>query len=202
MCPYLLQSGRCSRSDPWQLQGCPGSDDSLLVTPIAWNQVSDLSPFSHLISLHHSLNAFASDKMPCRGPVCFHFLLGSHGPLAQCPFLLSRPSKRLISDISDLKNQNVFWLEETSPLWLDLFLHIRTHHLLPYVLVSLVCLYFPSISEPCGQGSGPFTFVDGFPHRSWYLLVTQKRGAKWGFSKTLETTKYKSLLTSLLGNHL
>ena len=52
------------------------------------------------------------------------------------------------------------------------------HHLLPYVLAGLVRLYFPSISEPCSQGSGSFAFVDGFPHRSWYLLATQKRGAK------------------------
>lgn len=89
-----------------------------------------------------------------QGPLVFSLPFGLPWTSSSVPFPpdspLSRPSKRLISDISDLKNQNMFWLEETSPLWLDLFLPIRTHRLLPYVLISLVCLYFPSISERSG----------------------------------------------------
>lgn len=85
-----LPPGRYSRPDPRQLQGRPASGQGPLMTPAARDQLSGLSPFSHLLSLCSSLTAFASGRVPHRDLMRFPFLLYSrdlwlNAPSSQVP---------------------------------------------------------------------------------------------------------------------
>lgn len=144
-----LPPGRYSRPDPRQLQGRPASGQGPLMTPAARDQLSGLSPFSHLLSLCSSLTAFASGRVPHRDLMRFPFLLYSrdlwlNAPSSQVP-THNRAHLCISSGFLVGKNLSPLPPYQSSPSS-------------ALCSVTLMHLYFPRVTghRPCRQGISSF----------------------------------------------